>query len=105
MSMENSNVIPLRPMGRPGSMMSLGDLPPMDTQRWVTRRKKKVVDAVRSGVITLEEACTRYKLSAEEFMSWERLIDRHGVPGLRATRIQHYRAVAGSEPLRAADSR
>lgn len=67
------------------------DLPPPDTKRWVTRRKAVVVAGVRSGLITLEDACRRYTLSVEEFISWQRLIEKHGVPGLRATRIQHYR--------------
>lgn len=66
-------------------------LPPADTKRWVTRRKAEVVDAVRNGVLTLEEACGRYKLSVEEFLSWQRLVERHGLAGLRATRVQDYR--------------
>lgn len=66
-------------------------LPPPDTKRWVIRRKAAVVAAVRSGSISLEDACTRYNLSLEEFLSWQRLIDRHGVRGLRATRLQEYR--------------
>ena len=47
--------------------------------------------AVRSGTISLEEACNRYKLSIEEFLSWQRLIDSHGLAGLRVTRLQDYR--------------
>ena len=31
------------------------DLPPPDTKRWVTRRKAVIVNAVRTGVISLEE--------------------------------------------------
>ena len=71
--------------------VTLDDLPPPDTKRWVIRRKAEVVAAVRNGVITLEEACERYTLSVEEFLSWQRAIDRHGLRGLRATRVQHYR--------------
>lgn len=67
------------------------DLPPPDTRRWVTRRKAEVVAGVRCGLISLDEACRRYKLSVEEFLSWQRLIESHGVSGLRATRIQDYR--------------
>ncbi len=67
------------------------ELPPSDTKRWVVRRKAIVVTAVRSGRITLEEACRRYNLSVEEFQAWERAIDSHGVPGLRVTRLQIYR--------------
>ena len=74
--------------------VSEADLPPADTKRWVTRRKAVIIAAVRSGVITLEETCRRYGISAEEFASWERLVDRHGIPGLRTTRIQHYREAA-----------
>jgi hypothetical protein len=79
------------PQGRP---MSINDLPPPNTKRWVIRRKAEVVAGVRSGLLSLEEACARYKLSVEEFLSWQRLIDRHGMRGLRATRLQEYRAVA-----------
>jgi hypothetical protein len=71
------------------------DLPPPGIKRWVIRRKAEVVAAVRAGVLSLEEACQRYTLSVEEFLSWQRSIDRHGLRGLRTTRLQDYRA---SEP-------
>lgn len=77
------------PAGRP---MSEQDLPPPNTKRWVMRRKAEVVAGVRSGLISLEEACRRYTLSVEEFLSWQRLIDSHGMRGLRATRLQDYRS-------------
>jgi hypothetical protein len=66
-------------------------LPPPDTKRWVISRKAQVVAGVRAGLLSLEEACRRYRLSKEEFLSWQRLIERHGVPGLRITRLQYYR--------------
>jgi hypothetical protein len=69
----------------------MGDLPPPNTRRWVVRRKAAVVAAVRSGRITIEEALRRYQLTEEEFLSWQRAFDSHGLPGLRATRIQQYR--------------
>lgn len=94
MNRDTINAVPHQSPARSPALLGLHDLPPAETQRWVTRRKKKVVDAVRTGLISLEDACTRYTLSVEEFLSWERLIDRHGVAGLRATRIQHYRAVS-----------
>lgn len=71
--------------------MTLDDLPPPSTKRWVIRRKAEVVAGVRSGLITIEEACERYKLSIEELLSWQRLIDSHGMRGLRTTRLQQYR--------------
>lgn len=70
---------------------NISDLPSPDTKRWVIRRKAAVVFAVHSGLLTLQEACERYTLSAEEFDSWRRLIDAHGVRGLRSTRLQQYR--------------
>lgn len=68
-------------------------LPAPDTKRWVARRKAVIVEAVRSGAVDLAEVCRRYNLSVEEFAAWERAIERHGVPGLRVTRLQIYRDV------------
>jgi hypothetical protein len=67
-------------------------LPPPNTKRWVVRRKAAVVAAVRGGGITIEEACRHYQLSEEEFLSWERALENHSLAGLRATRVQQYRA-------------
>jgi len=78
-------------VGPAGQRLSVDDLPPPNTKRWVVRRKAEVVTAVRAGLITLEEACRRYTLSVEEFASWQALVDKFGVRGLRATRIQEYR--------------
>ncbi len=72
--------------------MTEQDLPPTNTKRWVMRRKAEVVAGVRNGLISLDDACQRYSLSMEEFLSWQRLIDSHGVRGLRATRLQDYRS-------------
>jgi len=69
------------------------DLPPPGTKRWVARRKAAVVTAVRSGAISLDDACRRYELSEEEFHAWEQGIDIYGVSGLRVTRLQIYRNV------------
>ena len=67
------------------------ELPSPRTRRWTARRKVALVDAVRGGWLSLEEACERYGLSVEEFRAWEEAVERHGVPGLRATRLQIYR--------------
>jgi hypothetical protein len=88
-----------------GDDFDLTKLPPPDTKRWVVRRKAVVVQAVRNGSISLQEACQRYSLSSEEFLAWERAIDRYGVPGLRATRVQIYRdadEALAAKPTRAA---
>ena len=78
-------------IGPDGTPLTLKDLPPPSTKRWVIRRKAEVVAAVRGGLLTLEEACDRYKLTVEEFLSWQKAIDEFGLPGLRATRVQQYR--------------
>jgi hypothetical protein len=70
---------------------ALDDLPAPDTRRWVVRRKAKVVAAVRAGLLSVDEACQRYSLSAEEYQSWERALSRHGLQGLQATRVGYYR--------------
>ena len=78
-------------IGPYGNVLTIADLPPPGTKRWVTRRKAEVVCAVRGGLLNIEEACRRYMLTLEEFLTWQALIDQHGLAGLRTTRIQHYR--------------
>jgi len=50
-----------------------------------------VVAAVLSGMITIEEVCRRYDLSVDEFLSWHNAMQRHGLPGLRISKLQNYR--------------
>ena len=78
-------------IGPDGSPLTITDLPPSNTRRWVIRRKAEVVAAVRGGLLSLDEACQRYTLTVEEFLSWQCSIDEHGLAGLRTTRIQQYR--------------
>jgi hypothetical protein len=82
---------PERVGDRVADSVDLSDLPPPDTERWVARRKAEVVQAVRAGRLSLDQACERYQLSPEEFLAWERTITRHGVAGLRVTRLKSYR--------------
>lgn len=78
-------------IGPDGSPLTIADLPNPSTKRWVIRRKAEVVAAVRGGLLSLEDACKRYTLTVEEFLSWQQSIDKHGLAGLRATRVQQYR--------------
>lgn len=64
---------------------------PRAGQRWTVRRKAAVVEAVRGGWMPIDEACAHYRISIDEFLAWERDLDRYGVPGLRTTRYQIYR--------------
>ena len=78
--------------GLDGNILTLADLPaPNTTQRWVIRLKALVVAGVRGGLLSLEEACRMYTLTADEFSLWERAVDRDGIKGLRVTKIQKYR--------------
>jgi hypothetical protein len=80
-------------IGPDGTPLTLMDLPAPDTRRWVARRKALVVAAVHGGLLSLEEACARYALTMEEFISWERAIEAFGPAGLRATHTQDYRNI------------
>ena len=67
------------------------DLPPANTRRWDTKRKAQVVEAVRTGRLTLESACDIYAMSVDEFLGWQSMLDRYGAKGLMATRVKEYR--------------
>jgi len=72
------------------------ELPRPDENRWPFRQKAVVVQAVRTGALTIEDACERYRISLEEYATWQRAVEEHGVHALRATRNQLYR----NAPLR-----
>lgn len=80
-------------IGPSGQRLTIDTLPPPDTKRWVVRRKAEVVAAVKSGLLSREEACGRYSLSADELESWFLIIERHGIQGLRTTKTKNYRYV------------
>ena len=77
------------PLGEPLTLESLRES--LSVDRWVPRRKAEVVAAVTGGLLTVDEACERYGLEIEEFVSWQRSMDRSGLPGLRVTRLRQYR--------------
>jgi hypothetical protein len=89
--LENQKIRPGQVIGPLGESLTLDSLPPPQTTRWVVRRKAEVVAAVNGGLLTVNDVCERSSLTLEEFASWQRAIDRSGMPGLRVTRIQHYR--------------
>src|SRR3546814_9656980 len=60
-------------IGPAGKPLSLDDLPPPSTKRWVIRRKAEVVTAVRAGLLTLEEACQRSEEHTSELQSLMRI--------------------------------
>jgi hypothetical protein len=85
-----------RPHSKSATYSAKVSLPSATTKRWVIRRKAQVVAAVQDGVLSLEEACSRYKLTIEELLAWQTSIERHGVAGLRTTRLQQYRMWSGA---------
>ncbi|MEM6634903.1 MAG: DUF1153 domain-containing protein [Pseudomonadota bacterium] len=74
-----------------GTVMTRADLPPAETRRWVASRKAAVVRAVRSGLLTSEQALKRYDLSEEELEGWMHAVASHGETALKATALQKFR--------------
>ena len=74
-----------------GLPLNLNSLPPGANARWVARRKAQVVRAVQAGLLSLEEALSRYRLSIEEFTAWQRDFSRHGLAGLKITKAGRHR--------------
>lgn len=74
-----------------GTTMTRADLPPEDTSRWVASRKAAVVRAVRSGLISRDEALESWSLSMSELDEWLGAVELHGEMALKATLVQKYR--------------
>ena len=91
--LENQKIRPHQVIGPLGEPLTLDSLPPPGTTQRVVRRKAEVVAAVSGGLLSVDDVCERYDLSVEEFASWQRAVDRSGMPGLRVTRIQHYKSL------------
>ena len=90
---ENQKIRPAQVIGPLGEPLTVASLPSPNTKRWVVRRKAEVVAAVNGGLLTIDEVLERYNLTLEEFAGWQRAVDRSGMPGLRVTRIQHYKTL------------
>jgi len=84
---ENRINRPANVVGPLGEKLTLALLPPHSPSRWTVRRKAEVVAAVSGGLLSFDEACERYLLSVEELTSWQRAVNRSGMPGLRVTKI------------------
>jgi hypothetical protein len=61
-----------RVQGPQGGPLFLCDLPPAGHKRWTLRNKLEVVAAVGGGLLSLTDACSRYRMSVEEFRTWEK---------------------------------
>ncbi len=79
---------PARPViGPEGGVLTLDNMPPRETVRWIARRKAEVVAAVRGGLLSFDDACERYALTSEELITWQQALERSGMNGLHATRL------------------
>lgn len=76
-----------------GTILSRDDLPDPTTRRWVASRKAVVAKAVMHGLLKRHDALSRYDLSDEELTDWIRGVERHGLAGLKVTRIDRLRSV------------
>ena len=69
-------------IGPDGSPLTLADLPPPGTRRWVIRRKAEVVAAVRGGLLSLDDACRRYTWAdVFEDQGRQEILNRYGQEG------------------------
>jgi len=69
----------------------MADLPSSSTTYWVARRKAEVLAAIDGGLLGIEDACQRYRLSEEELDGWRSTLERAGLPGLRVTKMRRDR--------------
>lgn len=78
-------------VGPLGERLTVEDLPPTNTGRWVPRRKAQLVSAITGGLISFEEASARYRLSLEELTEWMRWEALFGLKGLQTGKLQYYK--------------
>jgi hypothetical protein len=71
----------------------LAALPAIGTVRFTAARKAAIANAVSAGALDREEAKARYALTDSELETWLADLSALGVAGLRATRLQLYRAL------------
>jgi hypothetical protein len=74
-----------------GTVMTQADMPPVSTRRWVASRKAAVVRGVVYGLLSKDDALSRYGLSEDEFIEWVRAVSTHGEAALKTTMVQKYR--------------
>jgi transposase-like protein len=55
--------------------------------RWTFKRKAEIVAALRAGTVTAKELKLQHGISPEELATWVSAYDKHGVDGLRVTKL------------------
>ena len=61
------------------NVITANDLPAGNDIHWNLKRKAVVVSAVLGGIISIRDACARYELSVEEFLTWKRAAMQMGI--------------------------
>lgn len=56
--------------------------------RYTPKRKAELVALAKAGL----PVCKDHNISPEELKIWEEALEKHGVRGLRTTRLQEYRS-------------
>ena len=88
MSPQNEHRCSRVPLKTSGEVLTPANLPEPGQRRWVVQRKAEVVTAVECGLLSVEEACSRYRLTLDEFLSWKRDLAKGGLSALHRTRLQ-----------------
>jgi hypothetical protein len=73
-------------------VVTTSQAPPL-IKRWPPAMKAKVLEEVREGTLSLDEACKRYALSIEEYLTWQQGIDLFGLAGLQVNKQQELRRI------------
>src|SRR6266852_4562129 len=69
-------------IGPAGGRATLDNLPPRTLRRWLPHHKAIVLSAVQQGILSFGEACERYNLTLDEYLSWQRSLQRQTMPSL-----------------------
>jgi transposase len=60
--------------------------------------KAAVVLGVRDGLLSRQDACKKYSVSAGEFALWERAYRQEGITGLRDKNLSAFRRINEASP-------
>ncbi|MFN5778299.1 MAG: DUF1153 domain-containing protein [Novosphingobium sp.] len=96
---EYSNSRPVRIVGPSHEVLTQETLPPRPPVPCGWQPNVWCGAAVKSGLLTLDEALERYSLSLAEYYSWQDAMDRSGVAGLRVAAVQSDRTARRSRML------
>lgn len=66
-------------IGPDGKTITLSDIPVGNPKRWLPSMKARVVSAIEGGLISMDDAWRKYRLSRREFECWKAVIE--GRPG------------------------